>query len=100
MVEHVYEESVRLPVNLSELNAHLMHLPEDMCIEEITRLVERAEKLSVLLLQYRLLLVDVSDKEHLLSSKRLTHVVIVDAQYFIDEVDDVGPDHANLVDDD
>lgn len=58
------------------------------------------EQASVFLLQYRLELIDVSDKEHLLSSEWLAHVTAVYPKHLVDEVDDVCPHHTYLVDDD
>ena len=45
-------------------------------------------------------LIDVTHKKQLLASKRFAHITAIDAQHAVDEVDDVGSHHRNLVDDD
>ena len=71
-----------------------------MCLEEKGGAIERAEQLAVLLLDDGLQLVDIADEQQLFASERLAHAVAIDAEHLVDEVDDVGPDHAHLVDDD
>lgn len=70
-----------------------------MGIEKIGSLIERFKELAVLLFQNGLQLIDISHEEHLLASKRLAHLMTVDAQDLVDEVDNIGSHHRHLVND-
>ena len=100
IIENGDESGVRLAVDLLQLDAHELKRPEDMSVEEVSTGVERMEERPVVLAQDGLKLIDIADEEHLLSAERLPHVAAVDAQHLVDEVDNVGPHHAHLVDDD
>jgi len=100
MVEDVEKDGIALPVDLSQLYRDQLQLLEDMGLEEESGAIERTEQLTVFLLDDRLQLVDIADEQQLFASERLAHAVAIDTEHLVDEVNDVGPDHAHLVDDD
>ena len=89
-----------LAIDFGELDADQLHAAENMGIEEEQRGVERAKQLAVFLFRHGLQLIDVADKEKLFAAVRLKAVAGVDAKHLVDEVNDVGAHHADLVDDD
>ena len=99
-VQDADEHRVRLPVDLGQLDGHQFHLLEDGGREEIRVRIEPVQDFAFLVLHHRLQLEDVSHQQHLFPAERLTHVLRVGAQNLVDEVDDVGTYHRNLVDDD
>ena len=62
-------------------------------MEEERGRVEGLQQLAVFLFDYRLQLIDIAHHEQLLASEGLSHVAAIDAQYAVDEVDDVCPHH-------
>lgn len=90
--------SVCLPIDLLQLDTYKLEGTEDAGVKEIAAGIERMQQATVVFLYHRLKLIDVADEEHLLTAKGLTHVTAVDTQQLIDEVDNVGTNHAYLVD--
>ena len=64
-----------------------------MSVKEKGRGVERSEQLPVFFSDHGLQLKHVAHEQKLLSAKRFAKVATVDAQHFVDEVDDIGPHH-------
>ena len=100
VVEHADEGRVALAVDLLEFDGHQVDLVEHPCRKEERGGVEAVQYLAFVGLQHRFQLVDVSHEQELFAAKGLAQVVRVDAQDAVYGVDDVGPHHGNLVDDD
>ena len=100
MVQDVDEHGVALSVHLPQFDAHQLELLEYLGIEEETAAIEGRQHPSVVLSYHGLQLVDVAYKQKLFAPERLPHVAAVHAQHLVDEVDDVGAHHTDLVDDD
>ena len=100
VVEHSHEGRIALSVYLCQFNGHQFHFVEDSGREEIGRRVEAVQDFTLVALYDRLQLIDIAHQQHLLASERFAHVLGVDTQYLVDEVDDVGTYHRDFVDDD
>ena len=100
MVENPDECWVRLPVNLGKFHRHKLHLPEHMCRKEIRRLIKTVDDVAFVACDHRLQLKDIPHKQHLLTPKGDSHVSGINPQNTVDKIDDVGPDHGNLINDD
>ena len=98
-VEDGDEFVVSLTVDFTELDGHDGHLLPHLRIEEIGAGVEVLQQLAVFVLEHGFELVDVTHEQQLLAAEGLG-VAGVDAQHFVDEVDDVCAYHRDLVDDD
>ena len=99
MVEDGNEGGVALPVDFIQFDTYQRVVLEDFGIEEVAAGIIRLQELAVFLLEDRFQLVDVAHQQKLFSTERFTHVAVVNTEYFVDEVDDVGSDHADFVDD-
>ena len=84
---------IGLSIDLPQFDTDQGEGTKDMGIEKIGSLIERFKELAVLLFQNGLQLIDISHEEHLLASKRLAHLMTVDAQDLVDEVDNIGSHH-------
>ena len=100
MVEDADEDRVALAINLLEFDADELELLEDLGIEEEAAAIERIQQFAVLLLHHRFQLVDVAHQQELFSAERFPHVAAIHTQHLVDEIDDVGTHHTDLIDDD
>ena len=100
MVEHTDKGAVGLAVHLGELHRYQLHLGKHTRRKEIGIGVEAAQDVALVGLDHRLQLKHIPYQKHLLATKGLAHVAAVDPQDKVDEVDDIGSHHGNLVDDD
>ena len=100
MVEDADEDRVALAINFLEFDADELELLEDLGIEEEAAAIERIQQFAVLLLYHRFQLIDVAHQQKLLSSERLPHIAAIHTQHLVDEIDDVGTHHTDLIDDD
>ena len=100
VVQHADELRVALAVHLLQLDRHQFYLAEYTGREEVGRGVEAVQDVALVGLHHRLQLEDVAHEQQLLAAEGFAQVVAVDAQDAVDGVDDVGPHHRNLVDND
>ena len=98
-VEDGDEVAVGLAIDLAELDGDDGHLLPHLRVEEIGAGVEGLQQLAVFVLEHGFQLVDVAHEQQLFATKGLG-VAGVDAQHLVDEVDDIGTYHRDLVDDD
>ncbi len=89
-----------MAIHFGEFDRDQLQFGEHLGVEEERRGVEGLQQLPVVFLDHRFKLVDVSDKQELLSAEGFTHVVAVNAQHLVDKVDDIGTYHADLINDD
>ena len=99
VVEQADERWVVLSIDLGEFYAYQLEFPEHMCVEKELRGVEGTQQLSVLITNDGFELEDVAHEKHLLSTEWDVAVSRIDTQHLVDEIDDVGPDHADFIDD-
>ena len=99
-VEQAHELRVVLPVDFAQLDGHELELTEGVGGEEIGGGIVAAEDVAGVGGDDGFELEDVADQEKLFAAEGEAHVAGVDAQDLVDEVDDVGADHRDFVDDD
>ena len=100
MVQHADELRVALAIHLLQFDRYQFYLAEYTGREEIGRGVEAVQNVALVGLHHRLQLENVAHEQQLLAAEGFAQVVAIDAQDAVDGVDDVGPHHRNLVDDD
>ena len=71
-----------------------------MASKKKTAAVEGTEQTAVVLSYYRLQLEDIAHQKQLLAPERLSHVAAIYPQYLVQEIDDIGTNHTDLIDDD
>ena len=98
-VEQRDEFAVGLSVYFLQLDRHQFHLAESVGIEEEKVGVVSAQNVAHIGSNYRFELKDVAHEEELLSPEWFAHILVVDAENAVHEVDHVGTYHRNLVDD-
>ena len=89
---------VTLSVDLPQFDTHDRHLLPHLGIEEVGRGIEGAEQLALVFFQDGFQLEDVAHQQHLLAAEGL-RIAGKSTKHLVDEVDDVGTYHRNLVDD-
>ena len=94
------EVVVALAIYLAQFYRYQVNHAEGPRVEEKEILVIAPENIAHVMRHDRLQLEDVSHKQQLLASKGLAHIARENPQYAVHKVDDVGPNHRNLVDDD
>ena len=100
MVEDADENRIALAVYLLEFDAHEFEVFEHLGIEEETAAVEGTEQTTVVFPHHRLQLEDIAHQKQLLAPERLSHVAAIYPQYLVQEIDDIGTNHTDLIDDD
>ena len=96
-VEYVEEAGVVLTVDGPELDGAEFAAPEGLAGEEVGAVVVFGEQLPLFVAGDRGELLEVAYQQHLHAAEG-TAAVTVAAQHVVDRVEQVGPDHADLVD--
>ena len=98
LVEQVNEPAVRLPEDMLQFDSHHIGSLEGETAEEVRRFVVRSQKFPVFRLDHRRQLVQIADHEQLHATESV-RVVTVAAKHVVNGIEQVCPDHADLIDD-
>ena len=98
LVQDFDERHILLAVDVLQLYGHIVYLLQGLGTEEVGRLVVGLQHLFVFGCHNGCQLGQVAHHEQLDTTKGLVAVAVT-AQHGIDGVEQVGPDHGNLVDD-
>ena len=100
VVQYPDKLRVILPVYLLQFDGHQFYLAEYPCRKEIRSRVEAVQYFPLIPLDDRLQLKDIAHQQHLFTAEGFAQVVTVNPQYPVHRINDVGPHHRNLVNND
>ena len=95
-VQNVDKVLARLAVNLLEFNNHVIGLAQGVAAEEVHRRVSVAQQIPLIVLDHGRQLVQVANHQQLHAAKRLL-VAPIAPQHVVNGIEQIGPDHRNLV---
>src|SRR5881628_3238701 len=99
LLQQVNEPEVGLPEDLLQFDTHDVGFLKGETAEEVRRFVVRSQKFPVFRLDDRRQLVQVADHEQLHTAKSV-RIVTVAAKHVVYGIEQVGPHHADFIDND
>ena len=97
LVEKVYEHPVALTIHMCEFHHRVVGLSQGMATEEIGCLIIARKHGPLLILCHRSQLSEVANEQKLHATERLVATAVM-AQHAVNGIEQVGPDHTYLID--
>jgi len=100
MVEYTDEYTIRLSVHFRQFDGYQFHFLEYPCRKEVRVGIKAVDNLTFIAFYDRFQLECIADKQQLFAAKGFTHIMGVNPQNLINEINDIGPYHGNLINND